>query len=247
MSEELERGPGPGSLPDPDDVAIPDDPADLEADLWAWRAEQRRLGRQALMASTSPWRLRERIGPFALGGLLLVAFLAALAFTVRPAVVKSLEPSELAATSIPDGQVGGLLPPGVVEIGERTRGAQSIRPATLVLVPEAGTDPALLDAVHLQSQAYGIVTAVVGPPERLPLLSETVAAAAAGTLPVVVDQGSVIADGIGLSPRADTTVVVVGVDGRIHTVLENPGAGVQLQSVLSRAATGADPVALRAS
>ncbi len=245
MSGGLEQGPGPGALPDPDRVVIPDDASALEAEVWAWRAEQRRQGRPVPWQGpgrSAPWRLAGRMGPMILGAMLLVAFLASLATTVRPATVDTVPAAPVARTSVPDGQVGGLLPPGIVDVDGATTSTQAIRPATLVLVPAAGASPELLDAVYLQSQAYGVPMALVGPPEREVLLARSAADVGAGTLPVVIDRSSAIAESMGLSPRADTTVVVVGTDGRIHTIVENPATGIQLQTVLSRAAVGGAPV-----
>jgi hypothetical protein len=245
MSGELERGPGPGALPDPDRVVIPDDAAELDSDLWAWRAEQLRSRRP------TPWthpmrstrmRVAGRVIPMVLGSLLLVAFLASLATTVRPATVEAVPAAPLATTSVPDGQVGGLLPPGIVDVDGATRTTRDLRPATLVMLPSAGASQRLLDAVHLQAQAYGIPLALVGPPERETLMRATSSEIGAGTVPVVVDRASAIAESVGLAPTSSVTIIVVGTDGRIHAVVRNPADGVQLQPVLSRAVAGADPV-----
>lgn len=252
MSGGLEQGPGPGALPDPDRVVIPDDPAALDADLWAWRAEQRRRERAARWAHThvpdaptersTRARFAWRMGPMILGALLLMGFLASLATTVRPATLDAVEPAPTASTSVPDGQVGGLLPPGIVEVNGATASTQEIRPATLVLLPADGASQQLLDSVYLQAQAYGVPMALVGPPERLPLLTSTADEVRAAAVPVIVDRASVIAESLGLPPGADPTIVVVATDGRIHTIAENPPDGIQLQTVLSRAASGDDPV-----
>jgi hypothetical protein len=244
VAGELERGPGPGALPDPDSVVIPDDVSALEAEAWAWRAEQLRRDRRGPGAHgprSTTWRVAGRVVPMLLGSLLLVAFLASLATTVRPATVDSLTPAPLDSPSIPDGQVGGLLPAGIVDVDGATRSTRALRPATLVIVPAAGASQSLLDAVYLQSQAYGIATGLVGPPERQALLERTSDDIGVGLVPVVIDRQSVIATSLGLPPQADTTIVVVGTDGRIQTVVENPSDGIQLQSALSRAAAGLDP------
>ncbi len=225
-------------------MVIPDDASELDADLWAWRAEQLRHRRP--MPWTHPtrpagWRVAGRVVPMILGSLLLVAFLASLATTVRPATVEAIPPAPLASTTVPDGQVGGLLPPGIVDVDGATRTTREIRPAALVLLPSTGASQQLLDSLHLQSQAYGIPLALVGPPEREQLMAETSSEIGAGTVPVVVDRASVIAESIGLGPTADVALVVVGTDGRIHAVIDNPADGVQLQPVLARAASGADP------
>jgi hypothetical protein len=245
MSGELERGPGPGALPDPDRVSIPDDPSALEADLWAWRAEQAKRGRPTPFAgpgTTGAWRLLGRIGPMIVGSLLLVAFLASLASTVRPATVDSVAAAPIASSAVPDGQVGGLLPPGIVDVNGATQSTSALRPATLVLVPADGANLELLDALYLESSSYGIPMALVGPPQRAALLERIADDVVPGKIPVVIDRTSAIAGSLGLPEQADPTVVVVGTDGRIHTVVENPAPGTSLQPVLSRAQNGADPV-----
>lgn len=245
MSGELERGPGPGALPDPDHVRIPDDPSALEADLWAWRAEQAKRGRPTPFAgpgTTGAWRLLGRIGPMVFGSLLLVAFLASLATTVRPATVDTADAAPIASTTVPDGQVGGLLPPGIVDVNGATQSTSALRPATLVLVPADGADQELLDSLYLESSSFGIPMALVGPPERAALLTQIARDVAPGKVPVVVDRTSAIAESLGLPEQADATVLVVGTDGRIHTIVENPAPGTSLQAVFSRAQSGSDPV-----
>ncbi len=244
MSGGLEQGPGPGALPDPDRVVIPDDASALDADTWAWRAEQQRLGRPVPRLGpgrSTPWRVAGRIGPMLFVAVLLVAFLSSLAMTVRPATPTVLGPAALASTQAPDGAVGGLLPRAIVEVGGATVPSRDLRPAVLVLVPSVGVDADLLDSLHLQAQAYRLRLGLVGPPERAALLEETSDGIAAGTTPVVIDPASAIADSLGLPAKADPAIVVVGRDGRIHEVVIDPPPGIQLQSVLSRAASGADP------
>jgi hypothetical protein len=253
MAGGLEKGPGPGALPDPDRVVIPDDPSALEADLWAWRAEQHRRDRAARRAQRGlPYeavsghgtrsRLAWRLGPMVLGALLLMGFLASLATTVRPATLQAVGPAPIASTDVPAGKVGGLLPPGIVDINGATASTQDLRPAALVLLPADGASQRLLDAVYLQAQAYGVSLALVGPPERESLLTAVADETRAAMVPVVIDRASVIAGSLGLPSQADPTIVVVGTDGRIHSVVMNPPDGVTLQTALSRAAAGDDPV-----
>jgi len=246
MAEELERGPGPGALPDPERVRIPDDASALEADLWAWRAEQMRLGRPTPWLAgrrSTRWRLASRVAPMLLGSLLLVAFLFSLAATVRPATVEPTPASALATSTGQDGTVGGLLPPAILDVDGATKSARTIRPAALLLVPSAGASQAMLDAVHLQTSSYGIPLMLVGPPTRQALLERTASDIAAGTVPVVIDAASAIAESLGLPTVFDPTLIVIGTDGRIHTIVENPTSGIRLESVLSRAAAGVDPAA----
>jgi hypothetical protein len=244
MSSGLEKGPGPGALPDPDHVVIPDNAAALDAELWALRAEQLRRERQAARVdrdASTRWRLAGRLVPMLLGALLLIGFMLSLATTVRPATTTAVEPGTLATTTVPDGQVGGLLPAGIVEVDGVPKSMQQIRPAALVLLPATGASQQMLEGVHLQAQAYGVRMALVGPPERAELLATTADEVRAAAVPVVLDRAEVIATSIGLPERADPTIVVVGIDGRIQTIVENPPDGIQLQSALLHAANGDDP------
>lgn len=244
MSGGLERGPGPGALPDPDRVVIPDDASALQADLWALRAERNRRKRQAAMPADEPGtrgRLAGRMVPLLLGSLLLLGFLVSLSTTVRPATIRASDPAPLATTDVSDGQVGGLLPRGLVDVRGVTKSTRDLRPATLVLVPAGGASPLLLDSVYLQAQSYGAPMALVGPDERQALLASSAEDVRPAAVPVVLDRAEVIAESLGLRASPDPAIVVVGVDGRIHEVVENPPDGIQLQSALSRAAAGTDP------
>lgn len=245
MAKGPENGPGPGALPDPDKIRIPDDISELDGDVWAWRAEQMRRRRPTPWmgpGSGPPWGLLGKIGPLLFIGLLMLAFLLSLASTVRPAMVKTLDAKPVATTTVSDGKVGGLLPPGVVEMNGATVSTRALRPAVLVLLPADGAPGTTLDALYMQSQSYGLPFALVGPPEREPLLNRTAADIGAGTTPVVIDHSSTIAESIGLSFRHDPTVVVVGPDGLIHAIVDNPRPTIRLESVLSRAESGVRPV-----
>lgn len=246
VAEELERGPGPGALPDPERVEIPDDASALDADLWAWRSEQVRLGRRIPWQTrdrSAGWRVASRVGPMVLGSMLLVAFLFSLATTIRPAAVEQTPPGQLATVVEQDGSVGGLLPPAIVDQDGATRSVRELRPATFLLLPAAGADLAMLDAVHLQTASYGMPLVLVGPPTRAALLEQTAEDIGAGSVSVLVDRASAIAEALGLPAVSEPTVVVVGTDGRIHAIVQNPTSTIRLESVLSRATDGADPTA----
>ncbi len=178
-----------------------------------------------------------------LGGLLLLAFLFSLASTIRPATVEQTPPSQLATAVQQDGSVGGLLPRGSVDQDGATRSLREVRPAALLLLPAEGADQAMLDAVRLQTASYGIPLMLVGPPTREALLEETAQDIGAGTVSVLIDKASAIAESLDLPAVSGATLIVVGTDGRIHSVVENPSSGIRLESVLSRSKAGADPTA----
>jgi hypothetical protein len=245
MAGELERGPGPGALPDPDSVVIPDDASALEADMWALRAElkaRQRAERRRPPGPSPSSSVISRIAPMLFGGLMLVAFLSGLAGIVGNTAPQPAAPTALAETSDPDGTVGGLLPPAIVEVDTATMSLRSVRPAVLVWVPAEGMSPVLLDSLYLQATSYGMPLVLAGPPERVDTLAdEARRTSPSGRVSVLLDPASAVLDSLDLAPTAGPVVVVVGVDGRIHAVVENPADGVRLESVLTRAVEGGDP------
>jgi len=233
-------------LPDPDSVVIPDDAAGLEADYWALQAElaaERRRATAARVAGSPRARLAARLTPMLLGGLILVAFLASLAGMVRPMTAPPTQAGQLAASAAPAGTVGGLLPPGVVEVDGATLSLRDVRPALLVWLPATGADEALLASLRLQASAAGVPLVLAGPPERERLLAESAAGVGAGHVAVLLDPASALLKGFGLAPTGGPVVAVVGADGRLHAVLDDPAPGTRLESVLSRVVTGSPPAA----
>lgn len=244
MVGKFEDEPGPGALPDPDKVQIPGDASDLDADLFTWRAEQTHSRHPIAWippTASAPWHKVSRSVPVLIGALLMVAFLVSLVAPIRPATVQPSLAVPGNSTSIPDGQIGGLLPRGIIDVNGATHSARNIGPAALVLLPSDGADPALLDALYLQSTSHDVPLALVGPPEREQVLASTAAETGGGRVRVVIDRTSAIAESIDLPLRHDPTVVVVGANGQIHAVIPNPGHSIRLGSVLARAAAGADP------
>jgi hypothetical protein len=224
-------------------VRIPDDVSGLEADMWALRAERaaaRRHDRR--QAGTAPGRVvLARFGPLIFGSLLLVAFLGSLAGMVRSTATAPTQAEALATSQVPDGAVGGLLPQAVVEVSGAPLSLRDVRPAALVWLPEAGADAALLDSLLLQVSAYGVPLVVAGPPDRAEMLADTARSTGLGRVAVLVDPESQLVDSLGLGTPVDPVVVLVGVDGRIHEVVEDPAPGVRLEAALSRVAAGEAP------
>lgn len=246
VAGELERRPGPGALPDPDSVVIPDDAAELEADYWALRADLAAARRRAAAAAVSGSpraRVAARVAPMLLGGLILVAFLASLAGMVRPMGTAPTPPGRLAASDAPVGTVGGLLPRGIVEVNGASVSLRDVRPALIVWVPSTGADEALLESLQIQASAYGVPLVLAGPPERERLLTETADTVGPGHVAVLLDPGSVLLDGFGLTPTAGPVLAVVGADGRLHAVLDDPAPGTRLEAMLGRVASGSAPAA----
>jgi hypothetical protein len=210
----------------------------LRAELAAARRRDRALGRSA------PGRLSTvlaRFGPMLFGSLLLMAFLGSLAGMVGSTATTPTQASELATVAVPDGRVGGLLPRAVVDVDGATMPLRDVRPAVLVWVPAAGADQALLESLMLQASSYGLTLALAGPPERVDLLQRTADGVGPGRVPVVLDPASAMLDALDLPPTAGPVVVVIGVDGRLHEVVDDPPAGIRLEAALSPAAAGDAP------
>jgi hypothetical protein len=239
----MERRPGPGALPDPDSIRIPDDLSALEADMWALRAEMaaarrrdRRRGRSA------PGRLvLARFGPLIFGSLLLVAFLGSLAGMVRSTATAPAQATQLATSQVPDGSVGGLLPQAVVEVNGAPLSLRDVRPAAVLWVPTSGADAELLDSLLLQASSYGVPLVVAGPPEREEVLAETAQQTGLGRVAVLVDPGSQLLDSLAPAPQDGPVLLLVGIDGRIHEIVEDPAPSVRLEASLSRMAAGEAP------
>lgn len=245
MPGELERRPGPGALPDPDTIRIPDDPSALEADMWALRAELAAARRRdRALGRDRPGRLTTvlaRFGPMIFGSLLLVAFLGSLAGMVGSTATAPTEPGRLAASQAPNGTVGGLLPPAVVQVNGGTLSLRDVRPALIVWVPSTGADPALLDSLQLQGSSYGIPLVLAGPPEREELLTTAARQVGSGRVAVLTDPGSALLDSLDLPPAAGPVLLLVGIDGRIHEIVDDPAAGIRLEAALSRVAADEAP------
>jgi hypothetical protein len=239
-----ERLPGPGALPDPDSVVIPDDASALEPDYWALRAElaARHRDERRGIASSSAGRLASRVGPMLVGALILIAFLASLGLMVRPTTQPPTPPTTLASSEGTVGSVGGLLPSATVVVNGEEMPLREARPAMLVWLPDTGADQALLDSLYLQASAFGIPLVLAGPPEREAELTTAAQDTGPGRVAVLLDADSALLDGFGLLPAAGPVVAVVGIDGRLHAVLDDPPSGVRLESVLGRVAGGGAPV-----
>jgi hypothetical protein len=182
-----------------------------------------------------------RFGPLIFGSLLLVAFLGSLAGMVRSTATPPTQAARLATAQAPDGTVGGLLPQAVVEVNGAPLSLRDVRPALVMWVPSTGADPALLDSLLLQVSSYGVPLMVAGPPERAELLADTAQQTGLGRVSVLVDPGSQLLDSLALAPGAGPVLLLVGIDGRIHEVIDDPPAGVRLEASLSRVAAGEAP------
>ncbi|GAA0962425.1 hypothetical protein [Actinocorallia libanotica] len=136
------------------DVVVPDDARELDADVAAWRREERERRRRE--------RVRRLLRPFTRHGLALpvLALTVALALAsgilitfFGPRPVPQSPAAPLAAPTAAVGSVGGRLPDVRVVVNATSRPAETLRPALLVILPpECGCEQQLHE---LARQAVG--------------------------------------------------------------------------------------------
>ncbi len=140
-------------------------------------------------------------------------------------------PAPLASNGLEPGQLGGLLPPdAVLQNGEASVTAQSVRPAVIALVAEGCVDcEELLTNVAQQAESFGVPLVAVGSPgqaEQLDALADTVGTSRLITL---TDPANRLRQVYGLT---ESTLLLVRADGAVVDVLGDPLANVRLESTL---------------
>jgi hypothetical protein len=136
------------------DVVVPDDARELDADVAAWRREEREKRRRE--------RMRRLLRPFTRHGLALPVLALTMALALvsgvlitffGPRPVPQSPAAPLASPTAPVGEVGGSLPDARVVVNSSSRPAESLRPALLVILPpECGCERQLHE---LARQAAG--------------------------------------------------------------------------------------------
>jgi len=226
------------------DVTIPDDASALDPDLELWLAEaaSEPETRDAppppdadeLDEAPGPWaeqragrRRRLTITAAVVVVSLVVVALSGVvgAWIVGPRAAQN--PAALASQAPDDGQVGGLLPAdAVLQNGESTLAAQSIRPAVIAVVPPACPDcEDLLRSLSPQAGSFGVPLIAVGGPgqgDQLAALSDAVGSARLVTL---TDADRTLTSTYGTK---GTTLVVVGSDGVVTDVMHDPAPTVPI-------------------
>ncbi len=181
MPDDDDRPRDASSAADPSwpDIVIPDDISALQADIQAYRREQR------LAIWRSRWdrlrRLRGAAPLLVVTSALVVAGLVATLLTVMAptAGTSNTTALPLAHPTASPGTVGGLLPEAVLQ-GDTAHGptdTSALRPAVLALVPTHCDCAALLGTVAQQADSVNLPLTVV-----VPSLSDSDAAALPNTL-----------------------------------------------------------------
>lgn len=236
---------GIGELPElPAGVVIPDNPAALDADREAFVRELRertqppnsrwsplRAGQFDAPADQPPlpWPLgtaryrRSGIsGPLTFLLLTVVALTASLLVVMmpRPAVPAQTLALASAAPGASDGQAGGLLPGGAVQISGLPRSLRDVRPAVIAVLADGacdGTCLATLSSVNSQAREYAIPLWIAGPASARRELA-TITRSATGGRPAIIDTTGALTSNIAPATGLPT-LVLVHADGIIHSVL----------------------------
>ncbi|HVW80895.1 MAG TPA: hypothetical protein VHB69_08170 [Mycobacteriales bacterium] len=228
------------------DLVVPDDIAELEADIAAYRRELRQARRAQVAA-----RLRRTRGTgplFAVALASVLAGLVALMLTVMGphSVVRPPAAAPLASTTIRDGAVGGLLPDALLTgpNGTIDSRAAALRPAVFALVPAGCACKSLLDGLGGAAYGEGLPVAVVVPASADPATASVVDSLDRGVSLYFDPTGALSRAVTGAIPTmangAVATVVVVDTDGTIYgidgqvTDAESSSLEAQLQSMLVR-------------
>lgn len=197
--------PGPSSDDDlpPLDVHVPDDARELDADLLAYRREQREAARTTRAYRHSARLRRHTLGRVLAGrrGLSMAAVvLAALVTAVAATGLALLGPRQAARppaatlasspTAAP-GDVGGLLPDAQVR-GQGVQAARGLRPAVLAVVSPGCGCAATLQAVHRQAAEFTLRLYLVAPPGTGPAVRRLATEAQLGQVTTVVDESGAL-------------------------------------------------------
>jgi hypothetical protein len=155
---------------DGDHLVVPDDISELEADIRAWRREQRSLGRRTAIDRLF---FRGRFGlmiPLVLGVLLLAAVSSVVTLIVSSPPPQRPAALPLARTSAGSGREGGLVPDVAVrDLSGAWRSLRTLRPGVLLLAPGGcDCDSAVRDLATSTEHNQLRLTVVGDRPPQLP-------------------------------------------------------------------------------
>lgn len=217
----------------PLDVRAPDDLAELDEEVRAYRRELARRRRRAWWRSrvlTRRWRQYGLSGPLVGGILVVVALVGSLMALLAPRFTASPPPRPLARPSADVGEAGGLLPDVSLSVRGSARAARDLRPAVLAVVPEScRCEPAVVELIG-QAQEYRLPIYLLGPPSAGTRLGDLSRRITGGTASVTID-----ADG-GLLPvlrPTGLTAVLVHGDGVLEPVQRDLETGMRLEIAMA--------------
>jgi hypothetical protein len=158
-------------------IVVPDDLAELSAEVEAYRREQRSAARRARLARVfgpaRPDGAGSRPDPgnrlpsaVLIAILVLVGTLGALLPILGARTHDATLPGQvpLALTSVPAGRIGGLLPDVALRGPGGAVGARALRPGVLALLPPSCQCAAdIADLVSQTHESSSLLTALIGP------------------------------------------------------------------------------------
>lgn len=215
---------------------VPDDARELSGDRDQWLAESP-VEREwtSTPQPRSPAAARRRrltiTAALLIGSLLVVALSGTLAGLLSPTTSPKAPPSPLATPAPAPGQVGGLLPSTtLVQSGEPVP-ARALRPAVIVLLPDAcNTCVDLVRELRRQAAEFGYPVNLVGGLDQSQQLSDLGTALGSYRLNVLSDPDDTFASTYGLSVP---TLILVRDDGLVVDIVRDPPVSLRLEAVLA--------------
>jgi hypothetical protein len=214
----------PAAEPSWADVVVPDDLRDLTADVAAYHRELRLRRRQVRVQRLVGHRRAFPLIVVATALLVAVIVASLLTFLTGGTVDRSPSALPLAKTSVPNGQVGGLLPNVQVTaapvggVNGALTSAQMLRPAVLALIGPNCNCQTLLDALDGQAYQGSLVLDVVVSASTDKFADSLTTTGHRGTVNVYFDPAGTLGASVGAS---GVTAVAVSRDGLITDVLKS--------------------------
>lgn len=220
------------------DVVVPDDARELDRDIVAYRREERRQRRRARWRRlTSPITRFGLAAPFIAGALMIALISGTLITVFGPEPVPQATGRPIAdRPSARPGQIGGVLPDGLVVVPGHRKRLIDLRPAVILIVPPSCRCESTVNELSRQAHEYRIGlylvadqrgAATVSAEQRTKEMRDLAGAARYGVAIVAEDTKAVLATSY---QATGLTAVLVHADGVVDDVLR----GVPPQPRLER-------------
>ncbi|MHB1613886.1 MAG: hypothetical protein ACYCXA_11750 [Actinomycetes bacterium] len=243
--------PGAGSDRWPDlpavDVTVPDDLAELDEEVGAYRAELTRApatrraarswpGGPGRSSRWAPTRSHPS-APLLLLTVLMIAGFTSMAIVIAPrhSALVSARPLNTAAPGIP-GAVGGLLPATTVDGPTGRMDARSIRPGVIALIPASCACSSAITRVFTTASRYRVPLWIVAEPHATAEAAALERGAGNGAAATAVDTTGALTRAV---DAQGLTLVFVAADGTIDALVRDAGPATDLQRPLTSIVAGA--------
>ena len=230
MGQGDDLGSGSTDWPAGWEVHVPDDAAELDRDLHAYRRElaarrrRERLLRLYALARPAP------VLPI-VAALALVAVIGSSLVLFHRTTPPSTLPVANARTH-PVGAPGGLIPDITLTVAGHAVAVRSERPGVVVVVPSGCNCSGVVDALAGQANAFGLAVLLVGTPGD-PELSGLAAGARSGIFTPAVDPTGALAR---TYRTRGVSVLLLARDATVFQVLRGVGSDVALSGYLTEMA-----------